>query len=136
MKRLIFALTITLSTPILAADHGARLAAAALRYYGTPYVWGGEGPHGIDCSGLVSRALWDIGAATPRLTSVALRGLGLAVQTLRPGDILWKPGHVGIVVGYDRRTRVPLVLHASGRAGKVILDPVAEFRPHHVRRLF
>jgi cell wall-associated NlpC family hydrolase len=136
MKRLAAILLFTLSTQAHATDHGATLAKAALRYYGTPYVWGAETAHGIDCSGLISRALWDIGARTPRFTSWTLKDAGRPVRTVRPGDVLWKTGHVGIVVGVDRRTRKPVVLHASGSARRVVLDTVADFRPLRIRRLF
>ena len=41
-----------------------------MSFVGTPYVWGGEGPGGFDCSGLVQEILRSIGA-DPRLDQTA-----------------------------------------------------------------
>lgn len=37
----------------------------AFRWVGTPYVWGGDDPSGIDCSGLVQECLKSIGKNPP-----------------------------------------------------------------------
>lgn len=37
----------------------ARYLAALVSYRGTPYIWGGENGRGIDCSGLIRRAMID-----------------------------------------------------------------------------
>ena len=61
-------------------DLRQRYAVALRSYVDTPYVWGGEGRIGIDCSGLVRRALIDacLGSARARWDAGALRqALGL-----------------------------------------------------------
>lgn len=56
----------------------ARHLSALRSFEGSPYVWGGEARHGIDCSGLVRRALRDaafregLATANPALLRVAL----------------------------------------------------------------
>jgi hypothetical protein len=48
--------------PARASDPGklrTRFCAALTSYLGTPYVWGGENGRGIDCSGLMRRAMID-----------------------------------------------------------------------------
>ena len=41
-------------------------AAVALSHVGAPYLWGGRGSGGLDCSGLVQQALLACGLACPR----------------------------------------------------------------------
>lgn len=74
-------------------------------HMGTPYVWGGKGPGGFDCSGFVSWAFGQGGYSIPSSTS-ALVGVGSKVSTsnMQPGDIVFfdtykKNGHVGIYLG-------------------------------------
>ena len=74
----------------------------AMRYLGTPYVWGGASPSGFDCSGLVVYVFAQIGMSLPHST-YALYGMGTAVSQsdLQPGDLVFFSGlgHMGIYVG-------------------------------------
>ncbi len=74
-------------------------------YYciGTPYVWGGETPGvGMDCSGLVRWCYLQIGISLPHYTEsmYACASNIVSVSQARPGDVLYRPGHVGIAAGY------------------------------------
>jgi cell wall-associated NlpC family hydrolase len=82
---------------------GPRAAAAigfAQAQVGKRYCWGGTGPGCFDCSGLVQAAWRWGGVALPRTSAAQGRALhDVPVDRVRPGDILWWPGHVGLYVG-------------------------------------
>jgi hypothetical protein len=86
---------------------GDAFVAAAKRYIGRPYVFGGEfaGGGGGDCSGLVVRALRDIGINVPRLTAAGFltwQGAYTVTTAQRSaGDLVCWPGHIGIAVDHD-----------------------------------
>lgn len=70
--------------------------AAAKSVLGTPYRWGGDGPGGYDCSGLMVMAYGKAGLVLPR-TAVAQWSSGghpdvapgLALSKMRPGDLIF-----------------------------------------------
>ncbi len=78
------------------------LIADAMSYVGTPYVYGGTGPDGFDCSGLICRVFSENGIELPR-TVTAMESMGVAVDrdALLPGDlvIFESPKHVGMYLG-------------------------------------
>ena len=78
------------------------VVSAAYSGVGTPYVWGGKGPGGWDCSGFTAWAYAQAGITIPSSTS-ALLGSGQFVRTSspKPGDLVFQNGgsHVGIYVG-------------------------------------
>lgn len=97
--------------------------AVAERYLGQPYVWGGRGHRGIDCSGLVQVALGQCGMAVPRDTDLQCEGIGMPIEagaTLRRGDLVFFPGHVGIM------TDATHMLHANAHWMAVVVEPLAD----------
>lgn len=98
------------------------LVTAAEKYLGVPYRWAGVSKTGVDCSGLVVLAFKDAyGVTPPRTTygqepwkqlSTVSRG------NLRPGDLVFWPGHVAIYVGNGN------VIHAPGTGKKVKYSPI------------
>jgi cell wall-associated NlpC family hydrolase len=76
----------------------------ALSRVGAPYVWGGQGPWGFDCSGLVAWAFRSAGYYLPG-GSYNQIGYGSYVgyNNLQPGDLVfYGPGgsqHVAIYIG-------------------------------------
>lgn len=91
----------------------------ALSRIGCPYEWGAEGPDSFDCSGLVTWAYRQIGMYVPHQSEdqYAVARQRVPVSEARPGDVLWRFGHVGIAVGYGG---VPYV-HAPDR-GLLVRD--------------
>lgn len=78
------------------------IAATAAKYVGVPYVWGGNGPSGWDCSGFIKYVYAQHGINIARGTS-AILGSGQFVRTSnpKPGDLVFQNGggHVGIYLG-------------------------------------
>ncbi|MCE7796103.1 C40 family peptidase [Sphingobium sufflavum] len=96
---------------------------AARACLGMPYLWGGRGDGGIDCSGLVQIALAQCGVAVARDTDQQAGTIGRALDEGEPlarGDILFFPGHVGIMS--DAQT----LLHANAHWMRVVEEPLAD----------
>lgn len=71
---------------------------------GKPYVWGAVGPNAFDCSGLVGFCL--TGKYKRTYTSSSFAGLP-EVSDPRPGDVCYRPGHVGLYVGGGQMIHAP-----------------------------
>ncbi|MFL1432846.1 MULTISPECIES: C40 family peptidase [unclassified Nocardiopsis] len=75
---------------------------------GKPYIWGGTGPDGYDCSGLVQAAWAQAGVSLPRTTYDQVNaGTRISRDQVQPGDLLFfysesAPSHVGIYSGNGR----------------------------------
>lgn len=97
-----------------------RFVAAAL-FADAPYLWGGRSPDGVDCSGLVQQALAAEGIALRRDTDLQ-RAEGEAVKfaAREAGDLLFWPGHVGMLVAGD------LLCHANAHWMRVVTEPLAD----------
>lgn len=103
-------------------DSGAALTAVAFAQaaLGSPYLWGGEGPGGFDCSGLVQAAYASAGISLPRTASAQWEATTRvpAGSPLQSGDLVFfepggsgapagEPGHVGIYVGGGQMIDAP-----------------------------
>lgn len=99
-------------------------AELAEQMIGTPYVWGGRTAKGIDCSGLVQLVWAAAGVQLPRDSDLQLASLGADKDVdpaeLARGDIVFFPGHVGIMA--DGQT----IIHASRRWMAVNSEPLAD----------
>lgn len=85
----------------------------AMLYRGTHYRWGGKSPLGIDCSGLCSIAYMLCGILIYRDTGI-VEGFPIheiPLEAIKPGDLLFFPGHVAMYLGNDR------YCHSTARAG-------------------
>ena len=85
------------------------LASAAERYLGVPYKWAGTSRAGLDCSGLVVLAFRDNGITGVPRTSLGQMSWSKVKRTKEPGrgDLVWWPGHIGIMVSSNRMINAP-----------------------------
>lgn len=104
------------STGIKYTGPASGSAAAALRFayaqVGKPYIYGGTGPRGFDCSGLTQAAWAAAGVSLPRTTWQqwswgASRKVSL--DALQPGDLIFSEGlgHVSMYAGNGQIVHAP-----------------------------
>ncbi|MGW2015235.1 C40 family peptidase [Streptomyces sp. NPDC001927] len=93
-----------------------RAIAFAQAQVGEPYVWGGEGPNGWDCSGLVQEAYRKAGVTLPRVAVDQYRAsTPITRGQLRRGDLVfWTDSgsvsgvhHVAIYLGDGKYLEAP-----------------------------
>ncbi len=112
----------------MAGARGAFILQAAEAYLGAPYVFGGDLPSGVDCSGFTRAVFRNLGADIPRNSRAqSACGVETARESLLPGDLVFfasSPGqginHVGIYLGEGR------MIHSSSRTGGVTVQALAE----------
>lgn len=105
------------------ASHGGDAAGVAESLIDTPYVWGGRTSTGIDCSGLIQLSLSLSGVFAPRDSDQQQQSLGEdlpADAILQRGDLIFFPGHVGIMADGDT------LVHATQHYGKTVREPLAD----------
>lgn len=71
---------------------------------GKPYVWGGVGPNGFDCSGLVSYCI--LGRNARLGTTGTFMGY-TRVSNPQPGDIVTNSYHAGVYIGNGQMIHAP-----------------------------
>lgn len=102
----------------------------AMRYIGTPYVWGGNSlTTGVDCSGYVQQLYRMVGVNLPRTAHEQsfVGALVPTLQDLQPGDRIYftdgdrqRVTHCGIYIGNGQ------FIHSSRGRGGVFVDPLTE----------
>lgn len=106
-----------------ANSKGSSAVQEAFRYLGVPYVWGGNGFGGIDCSGLVQQCYRKQGVKLPRVSRDQFQvGAPVSWDHLQAGDRLYfasegrRIDHTGMYVGNGQ------FIHASGRHRRVVVS--------------
>lgn len=96
------------------------LTHAALRFLGTPYVFGGTSTSGFDCSGFTQHVFAMLGMAIPRTADAQYYAGSRAKGGPRVGDLVFfqtyepGPSHVGIYLGNGQ------FVHASSSHGVMV----------------
>jgi NlpC/P60 family/Bacterial dipeptidyl-peptidase Sh3 domain len=94
----------------------------ARQFVDMPYVWGGRGGAGIDCSGLVQRGLAAAGIAAPRDSDMQQAETGTNLPDNAPlsrADLIFFPGHVGMMIDDAN------LLHATRHHNKTVIETLA-----------
>lgn len=97
---------------IAATGNVSRIIQAGMAKRGTPYMWGGTGKGGFDCSGLVQWMYGKYGIKLPRTSQQqASAGRAVSAGQARAGDlVVWnEPGHhhVGVYLGNGMYLNAP-----------------------------
>jgi cell wall-associated NlpC family hydrolase len=83
---------------------------------GDPYSYGSAGPGRFDCSGLVYYSMRKAGISVPRTSSgQASYARRISKANLRPGDLMYFGGHIGIFVGRKDGRVLMLDAPSSGK---------------------
>ena len=102
-------------TETVAYEGGNDTVSRAYACMGAPYVWGGVGPYGYDCSGLVSYCL---SGSHIRLGTTYTFMDWPQVSDPQPGDIAVNWSHTGVYIGGGQ------MIHAATYGVGVIIGPV------------
>jgi cell wall-associated NlpC family hydrolase len=100
----------------------------ASRQVGKRYCWGGIGPECYDCSGLVKEAWASVGIRLPHSSDAIPDAVPeVPLTDVRPGDILWWPGHLAIYAGHG--WSIEALDRRDGVVVRAVRDPARAFRP-------
>ena len=114
-------------------NNGDVLVASAREFTGAPYSWGGTSSRGIDCSGLVLRAMQAQGIEVPhRAAELYTMGTSVPREELKAGDLVFFEtggngvSHVGIYVANNT------FIHASTKAGVKESELSGYYQEHYM----
>ncbi len=102
-----------------------------LKYFNSPYLWGGRSPFGIDCSGF-SQILYKMAGLTlPReAAQQAMLGTNLSfVEEALPGDLAFFDNEEGSIIHVGIIWEKNKIIHSSG---KVRIDNVDHFGIYNI----
>lgn len=113
---------VTTKGKIVYSGDASGVAGIALKYLGTPYVYGGTSPSGFDCSGFTQYVYRQAGINLPRTSGSQSRaGQYVSLSNIKSGDLLYGPGHVGIYLGNGQ------YIHAPVPGQSVRIQPISTF---------
>ena len=124
-----------------ASTMGEQVVEYAKQFLGKPYVYGGNGPNGFDCSGFTKYVYSKFGISLNRVAADQINnGVYVDKSSLMPGDLVLFAntssgyiGHVGIYVGNNQ------FIHASTNTYTVRIDNLNGYYGgvhHSSRRIF
>ncbi|OYO24720.1 hypothetical protein CGZ93_02645 [Enemella dayhoffiae] len=94
-----------------ASGRGGAAIGFARAQLGKPYIYGGTGPSGYDCSGLTMAAYKAAGVSIPRTSQAQYAGAGsqIPISSVQPGDLVFYGdlSHVAIYVGGGQVIHAP-----------------------------
>ena len=106
---------------------------SSLLFYGTPYKFGGNSSHALDCSGFVQKVFRANGIELPRDSRAQAKyGYKVSLSELKPGDLLFfktykrDVSHVGIYIGDGK------MIHATRKGGGVKISSI--YNPYYRQR--
>ncbi len=101
------------------------LVKTAMKYLDAPYRWGGKSPYGVDCSGLCSAVYLQHEIIIWRDSDIRGDLRSITREQLKPGDLIFFPGHVAMYIGDDR------FIHSNQRYSGVCINSLDAHHPDY-----